>query len=71
MDLSRSRQRGGVGLGLSIVAAIAEAHGGRATCEPVIPHGVRVHIELPLAKPVDEALEPAPNGPGARVSPVR
>jgi two-component system OmpR family sensor kinase len=71
VDPSRSRQRGGVGLGLSIVAAIAEAHGGRATCEPVIPHGVRFRIELPLAKRVAGAPEPAPNGSGARISPVR
>ncbi|MFA5892217.1 MAG: HAMP domain-containing sensor histidine kinase, partial [Actinomycetota bacterium] len=32
-DPSRSRQSGGVGLGLSIVAAIAQAHGGRAWVE--------------------------------------
>ena len=71
VDPSRSRQRGGVGLGLSIVAAIAEAHGGRATCEPVIPHGVRFRIELPLAdrERVEEAPEPAPNGSEAPVAP--
>ena len=32
-DASRSRDRGGSGLGLSIVAAVAEAHGGRAGVE--------------------------------------
>ena len=68
VDPSRSRQRGGVGLGLSIVAAIAEAHGGRATCEPVIPHGVRFRIELPLAERVEEETKPSPNG--ARVTPT-
>ncbi len=71
VDPSRSRQRGGVGLGLSIVAAIAEAHGGRATCEPVIPHGARFRIELPLPERIDDVPELAPNGSGARVSPAR
>ena len=33
-DASRARASGGVGLGLSIVAAIAEAHGGRSTSSP-------------------------------------
>ncbi|HEX6262293.1 MAG TPA: ATP-binding protein [Actinomycetota bacterium] len=60
VDRSRSRQKGGVGLGLSIVAAIAEAHGGRATCEPVIPHGVRFRIELPLVERAEVVAEPAP-----------
>jgi len=70
VDPSRSRQRGGVGLGLSIVAAIAEAHGGRATCEPVIPHGVRFRIELPLAEEAARETGAAPGG-AAPVSPLR
>jgi len=38
---------GGSGLGLSIVQAIAAAHGGQATLESWIGHGTRVRIWLP------------------------
>lgn len=57
-----------MGLGFSIVAAIVEAHGGWPTCEPVIPHGVRFRIELPLAERVEEETKRSPNG--ARVTPT-
>ena len=33
-DPSRARQSGGSGLGLAVVKAIAEAHGGHAECQP-------------------------------------
>lgn len=33
-DPSRSRKSGGSGLGLAVVEAIAEAHGGSASCQP-------------------------------------
>jgi signal transduction histidine kinase len=38
---------GGSGLGLSIVQAIATAHGGQATLESWTGHGTRVRIWLP------------------------
>jgi two-component system OmpR family sensor kinase len=49
-DASRSRASGGVGLGLSIVAAVAEAHGGsvEATSEP--GRGATFRITLPLGE---------------------
>jgi two-component system OmpR family sensor kinase len=47
-DASRSRDRGGSGLGLSIVAAVSEAHGGRAGVESAPGAGTRVTVELPL-----------------------
>jgi two-component system OmpR family sensor kinase len=47
-DSSRSRDRGGSGLGLSIVAAVAEAHGGRAGVESAPGAGTRVTVELPV-----------------------
>jgi two-component system, OmpR family, sensor histidine kinase TctE len=39
---------GGCGLGLAIVAEIAQRHGGRATAEAAQPHGLLVRLELPL-----------------------
>ncbi len=48
-DASRSRDRGGSGLGLSIVAAVSEAHGGRAGVESAPGAGTRVTVELPVA----------------------
>ncbi len=49
IEPSRSRDRGGAGLGLAIVAAVAQAHGGRASCEPRPGGGARFVVRLPLA----------------------
>jgi signal transduction histidine kinase len=49
----------GFGLGLSIVRAIARAHGGTVTLEDERPHGARFVMTLPI-----EQLEPT--GPGDR-----
>lgn len=46
--LDRSRTLPGHGLGLSMVAAIAAAHGGGAAIEPT-PAGLAIRVELPLA----------------------
>ena len=48
-DPSRSRGRGGSGLGLSIVQAIVESHGGRVALDTVPGEGATVRVELPLA----------------------
>jgi two-component system, OmpR family, sensor kinase len=52
VDPARSRSDGGAGLGLAIVLAIAEAHGGqvRATDSPN-GHGARVELVLPGFRP--------------------
>jgi signal transduction histidine kinase len=42
-----ARSRGGAGLGLSIVAAIAAAHGGTAGARNLDAGGADVWIELP------------------------
>jgi two-component system OmpR family sensor kinase len=47
-DSSRSRTSGGVGLGLSIVAAVTEAHGGTAEARPTSGGGATFVITLPL-----------------------
>ena len=48
-DPSRSRTSGGVGLGLSIVAAIVRAHEGRVRVASVAGKGTTFSIELPLS----------------------
>jgi two-component system, OmpR family, sensor kinase len=47
-DGSRARSSGGVGLGLSIVAAVTEAHGGRAEARPTPGGGATFVVSLPL-----------------------
>jgi two-component system OmpR family sensor kinase len=48
-DQSRARSSGGVGLGLSIVAAVAEAHGGTVSARSEPGDGATFQITLPLA----------------------
>jgi two-component system OmpR family sensor kinase len=46
-DPARSRMRGGSGLGLSIVAAIVEAHGGTVTASSAPGQGMTVTVRIP------------------------
>ncbi len=48
-DSSRARTDGGAGLGLAIVSAIAQAHGGRAAARNQPGGGAAVTLELPGA----------------------
>jgi two-component system OmpR family sensor kinase len=48
-DQSRSRASGGAGLGLSIVAAVTEAHGGRVSVVSTPGDGATFRVEIPLA----------------------
>jgi two-component system OmpR family sensor kinase len=50
-DPSRARTSGGVGLGLSIVAAVAEAHGGTVSASSRPGEGTTFSIALPLSGP--------------------
>lgn len=49
-DTSRSRDHGGVGLGLSIVASVVEAHGGNARFHPAAGGGAEFRIDLPATE---------------------
>lgn len=59
-DPSRARASGGGGLGLSIVAAIARAHGGAAEVESAPGEGATFRVVLPLR--ANGAREPAAPG---------
>jgi two-component system, OmpR family, sensor kinase len=48
-DGSRARASGGVGLGLSIVSAVTEAHGGSVSATSRPGEGATFRIELPLS----------------------
>jgi signal transduction histidine kinase len=50
-DDSRSRDSGGAGLGLSIVAAVASAHGGEATASARPDGGLVVTVSFPAPPP--------------------
>jgi signal transduction histidine kinase/ActR/RegA family two-component response regulator len=46
---SLARQQGGLGLGLMLARSLTELHGGVLRYEPVVPHGSRFVVRLPLA----------------------
>ena len=51
VDKSRSREMGGVGLGLALVREIAVLHGGGVTVESSSENGTTFVVTLPLAQP--------------------
>ena len=60
-DASRSRREGGVGLGLSIVAAVARAHGGTCTAQSVLGQGSVFELRFPLRHASHADSESAPD----------
>ena len=58
IDKARSRDSGGAGLGLAIVAAIAHAHGGQAMVRSQPGQGATFRIELPLGHDAGVAASP-------------
>jgi two-component system OmpR family sensor kinase len=69
VDDARARTNGGAGLGLSIVAAIAKAHGGTCTVESG-PSGTVFALRLPAFRSAAQP-SPAPTAPGlAELPPV-
>ncbi|HWS45094.1 MAG TPA: HAMP domain-containing sensor histidine kinase [Acidimicrobiia bacterium] len=73
-DPSRTRASGGAGLGLSIVSAIAEAHGGRASVETAPGRGATFRVQLPFRPPApngeESAFAAAPDEPAASPPPI-
>jgi signal transduction histidine kinase len=51
LDDARARDDGGAGLGLAIVRAVVEAHGGEVTLHAGPLGGARVEVWLPIAPP--------------------
>lgn len=66
-DPSRSRRHGGAGLGLSIVSAIVQAHGGRVELWTAPGAGTRFRVLLP-ASPCREAVEHSEDGADSEVA---
>jgi signal transduction histidine kinase len=52
LDMSRTRQVGGVGVGLSISKAIIDAHGGAIGVTSEAGAGSTFWFQVPLAEPV-------------------
>jgi heavy metal sensor kinase len=64
----KSRSQRGLGLGLSLVRAIVEAHGGKVAVESAPGQGARFRVYLPAhdgQSRLAAALEPAPSAVGA------
>jgi signal transduction histidine kinase len=58
VDESRTRNTGGVGIGLAIFERTIALHGGKATARNATPCGLRISIELPLAPAMTEPDDP-------------
>jgi signal transduction histidine kinase len=56
LETSRSRDTGGIGLGLAVVRAIALGHGGDVSLKSRAEGGLRARVRLPLAMPATRAV---------------
>ncbi len=65
VDPARARDNGGAGLGLAIVSAIVEAHGGTVAVETAPGAGARFIVRLPVSVPAAAASEPSTKEPEA------
>jgi signal transduction histidine kinase len=49
VETSRSRETGGIGLGLSVARAVARGHGGDVVLRNRASGGLRARVSLPIA----------------------
>src|SRR5207244_4437296 len=68
-DAGRSRNGGGVGLGLAIVSTVAEAHGGRVAVRSIPGKGSVFELLIPLANGAPPASSPLSARAGASADP--
>ena len=61
------RQTLGTGLGLSLVRAFAQLHGGEMSIESALGEGATVTVRLPVLKSLPEPLSPLPETLGENV----
>jgi len=61
------RQTLGTGLGLSLVRAFAQLHGGEMAIESALGEGATIMVRLPVLKSVPEPLSPLPETLGENV----
>lgn len=61
VDPSRTRDSGGSGLGMAIVAAIVASHDGRVAVHPTPGGGATVRVVLPVSGPTPAPTTPAPD----------
>lgn len=62
VDHGRNRAVGGFGLGLALVQAVVQAHGGSVAVHSTVGHGSAFELRLPVPEAVSVAAAPVPAG---------
>jgi two-component system CheB/CheR fusion protein len=71
-DASSSREHGGMGIGLALVAQLVELHGGSvAAASPGLGQGAQFIITIPLSREMKESVTPIPQVESAALSQMR